>query len=50
MSWHISKLLRLHILSFLIFDSASKAGLHYGDCRSKLVHFKAQKIFSISKN
>ncbi len=26
-----------------------KAGLHYGDYRAKLVHFEAQKIFSISK-
>jgi hypothetical protein len=27
-----------------------KAGLHYGDYRSKLVHFEAQKIFSMIKN
>jgi hypothetical protein len=24
-----------------------KVGLHYGDYRSKLVHFDAQKIFSM---
>jgi len=24
--------------------STLKAGLHYGDCRSKLVHFKAQNF------
>jgi hypothetical protein len=26
-----------------------KAGLHYGDYRSKLVHFDAQEIFSMFK-
>ncbi len=40
------------VTSTLVFHLQAnpfKAVLHYGDCRSKLVHFEAQKIFSMLK-